>query len=80
MLKKFNRKFEKTFEELDSLRRDLSEIQMNYKDFEKKERINRLEEEIFIQINERKTNCTKNKNDLLKQIKTLEVQVKALNE
>ena len=78
--KKFNRKFEKTFEELDSLRRDLTELQLMDKDFEKKERIDRLEEDIYSRLNESKNNCTKNKNDLLKQIKNLEVQIKALNE
>ena len=78
--KKYMRKFEKVFEELDSLRRDLTEIQMLNKDYEKKERIDRLEEDVYNQLNERKTTCTKNKNDVLKQIKSLEVQIKALNE
>ena len=78
--KKCIRKFEKVFEELDSLRRDLTEVQMLNKDYEKKERIDRLEEDVYSQLNERKTSCTKNKNDLLKQIKNLEVQIKALNE
>ena len=78
--KKYIRKFEKVFEELDSLRRDLTEVQMLNKDYEKKERIDRLEEDVYSQLNERKTSCTKNKNDLLKQIKNLEVQIKALNE
>ena len=79
-LKKYNRNIEKIFEELESLRRDLTEIQIINKDLEKKDRIDRLEEDIYIQINERKNNSIKNKNDLLKQIKTLEVQVKALKE
>ena len=78
--KKVNRKLEKIFAELDSLRRDLTEIQMLEKSFEKIERVNRLEEDIYIQLNERKNNSLKNKNDLLKQIKALEVQIKAINE
>ena len=80
VLKKYNRNIEKIFEELESLRRDLTEIQIFNKDVEKKERVDRLEEDIYIQINERKSNCLKNKSDLLKQIKALEVQIKALNE
>ena len=80
VLKKYNRNIEKIFEELESLRRDLTELQIFNKDVEKKERVDRLEEDIYIQINERKSNCLKNKSDLLKQIKTLEVQIKALNE
>ena len=79
-LKKYNKNIEKIFEELESLRRDLTDLQIFIKDLEKKERIDRLEEDIYIQINERKSNCLKNKNDLLKQIKALEVQIKALNE
>ena len=78
--KKYNRKFEKIIEELESLRRDLTEVQAQEKYFEKKERIDRLEEDIFNQLNERKNTCIKNKNDLLKQIKNLEMQIKALNE
>ena len=50
------------------------------KEYEKKERVNHLEEDFFAQLNERKTNCNKNKNDLYKIIKSLEVQVKAINE
>ena len=80
VLKKYNRNIEKIFEELESLRRDLTDLQIFNKDVEKKVRIDRLEEDIYIQLNERKSTCLKNKNDLLKQIKTLEVQIKALNE
>ena len=78
--KKINHKIEKIFEELESLRRDLNEMESLNKDYEKKERVNHLEEDVYAQLNERKTNCNKNKNDLYKQIKNLEVQIKAINE
>ena len=78
--KKVNHKLEKIFEELESLRRDLNEMETLNKEYEKKERVNHLEEDFFAQLNERKTNCNKNKNDLYKIIKSLEVQVKAINE
>ena len=47
VLKKYNRNIEKIFEELESLRRDLTELQIFNKDVEKKERIDRLEEDIY---------------------------------
>ena len=78
--KKYNGKFDKIFEELDILNRDLTELKLLNKDLEIKERIDRLEEDVYNQINERKNNSIKIKNDLLRQIKALEVQIKALNE
>ena len=78
--KKVNKRIEILYEELDSMKREIAEIQLADKNFEKIERVNRLEEDIYNQLNERKNNCVKNKNDVLKQIKALEVQIKALNE
>ena len=60
-LKKYNRKVEQIFEETDSIRRELNDLLNSHKVYEKKERIDRLEEEIYIQINERKNNSIKNK-------------------
>ena len=79
-LKKYNRKIEQIFQEFDSVRRDLNDLLNSNQVYEKKERIDRLEEDIYIQINERKNNAIKIKNDLLKQIKNLEVQIKAIND
>ena len=77
---KHNGKIDKLFEELNILKRDFAELKLYSNDLEKKERIDRLEEDLYNQLNERKNNSIKNKNDLLRQIKALEVQIKALNE
>ena len=80
VIKTINKKEERIYGEIDSLRRDLTDLQIECKDYEKKERVNRLEEDIYKQINERKSALQKAKNELYKVIKNLEVQIKALNE
>ena len=77
---KYNVKIDKLFEELNILKRDFDELKLYTNNLEKKDRIDRLEEDVYNQLNERKNNSIKNKNDLLRQIKALEVQIKALNE
>ena len=80
VVKNFNAKVEKIFGEIDSLRRDLTDLQIDNKENEKKERVNRLEDDIYNKFTERKTILQKTKNELYKLIKNLEVQIKVLNE
>ena len=80
VIKTINKKEEKIYNEIDSLRRDLTDIQIDVKENEKKERVNRLEEDLYKQINERKGALHKAKNELYKLIKNIEVQIKVLNE
>ena len=76
----FNKKIEKTYIEIDSLRRDLTDLQIDNKENEKKERVNRFEEDVYKQFSERKGILQKTKNEFNKAIKGLEVQIKALQE
>ena len=80
VIKSFNNKIEKVYGEIDSLRRDLTDLQIDNKENEKKERVNRLEEDIYKQFNEKKILIQKTKNELYKVIKNIEVQIKQLNE
>lgn len=78
--KNFNYKVEKIYGEIDSLRRDLTDLQIDNKENEKKERVNRLEEDVYRHLMEKKSNLQKVKSELTKQIKGLEVQIKSLSE
>ena len=80
IIKNFNKKFDKLYEEIDSLRRDLTDLEIDCKDYEKKERVNRLEEEIYKNFNDIKGLGQKNKNEIYKSIKGLEVQIKTLDD
>ena len=79
-LKPFSKKFEKIFIELDSLRRDITDIQSENKFYEKKDRTNRLEEDIYNKFKENKNMAQKNKNDLIKLIKTMEIELKTVKD
>ena len=80
VVKNFNMKIEDIYGEIESLRRDLTDLQIDCKDFEKKERVDRLEEDIYKNINDSKSILQKNKNEIYKSIKGLEVQMKSLDD
>ena len=80
VIKSFNNKIEKVYGEIDSLRRDLTDLQIDTKENEKKERVNHLEEDIYRQFAERKTILQKTKNEIYKVIKGIEVQIKSISE
>ena len=80
VIKNFNKQIEKVFGEIDSLRRDLTDIQIDTKQYEKKERVNHLEEDTYRNFTESKTLLHKAKNELYKVIKGLEVQIKSISE
>ena len=64
--------------EVDSLRRDLNDVKDDQQLFEKKDRVDRLEEEIEKKIDVNLTKIHKNKNEINKVSKALEVEVKSI--
>ena len=77
-MKYFTRRIESIFMELESFKRNLDDVKLEQKSFEKKEMIMKIEDEIHNQIDENKAKMQKNKNDLNKQIKGLEVEIKSI--
>ena len=76
------KEIEKIYKEIESLERDINEVENNIKVFEKKERVSKLEEEIYTKINELKVYCNRkfsDKIDINKSIKSIEVQIKDLS-
>jgi hypothetical protein len=80
VINNFSHKVEKIYVEIDSLRRDLTEIQIESKEYEKKDRVNRLEEDVYKHLEERKTSLQKTKMELNRLIRGIEIQIKSLNE
>ena len=81
-LKPFLREFDKIFKEIDSFRRDMTEIENQNKNHTKNA-LNKLEEDLNNKINELKVFVQKKyleKYEFNKTIKTLEVQIKSLGE
>ena len=77
-LKLFKRKIESIFIEIDSFKRNLDDIKLEINLCEKKDMIIKLDEQIHSDIEENKTKIQKNRNELYKQIKTLEIDIKSL--
>ena len=81
-LKPILREFDKVYKEIDSFRRDLNEIDEQEKNLTKNS-VNKLEEELNYKLNELKTFIQKKyleKFEFNKTIKSIEVQIKSLNE
>ena len=81
-LKPIIKEIEKIYKELDSFSREMNEVKSNEKLLEKKERVNKLEEEIYSKINELKLYCNRRHADKIetnKAIKSIEVQLKDLS-
>ena len=77
-IKYFTRKIESIFLEIDSMKRNLDEVKLEQNSFEKKGEIIKIEESIHNQIDENKSKIIKNKNELYKLIKGLEVEIKSI--
>ena len=81
-LKPILREFDKVYKEIDSFRRDLNEIDENGKNLTKNS-VNKLEEELNLKLNELKIFIQKKfleKFEFNKAIKSIEVQIKSLND
>ena len=75
------KEIEKIYKEMDSLLREINEVENNVKLLEKKERVNKLEEDVYSKINELKVYCNRkfpDKIDINKTIKTIEIQLKEI--
>ena len=77
-IKYFTRKIECIFLEIDSMKRNLDDVKLEQNSFEKKGEIIKIEESIHNQIDENKSKIIKNKNELYKLIKGLEVEIKSI--
>ena len=77
-IKYFTRKIESIFLEIDSMKRNLDDVKLEQNSFEKKGEIIKIEESIHNQIDENKSKIIKNKNELYKLIKGLEVEIKSI--
>ena len=80
VINSFNNKIEKIYGEIDSLRRDLTEMEIESKEYEKKDRVNRLEDDVYKHLNETKSSLHKAKMELNKLIRGIELQIKSLTE
>ena len=81
-LKPILKEIEKMYREIDSLNRNLSELESMSKSLAKVERVNRLEDEISTKIIEVKTSLQRkfvDKAEFAKNIKQLEIQIKSLD-
>ena len=74
----FSRKNENIFREIDSIRRDFYDIKEDQNLYEKKERVNRLEEDIYKKLDEIKSKIQKNKNEINNTAKGFEVEIKSI--
>ena len=73
------KEIEKIYKEIESLQRTVLEEENNAKLLEKKERVNKLEEDIYSKINDLKVYCNRkfpDKIEMHKTIKQLDVQIK----
>ena len=73
-----SKKIENIYREIDSLRRDYYDIKDEYKLFEKKERVMRMEEDIYKKIDENNLKYQRNKNEINKISKGFEMEIKSI--
>ena len=78
MIKYFTRRIESIFIEIESIKRNLDDVKIEQKTFEKRDMIIKMEEGFNILLEDNKSKIQKNKNELNKQIKGLEIEVKSI--
>ena len=74
----FTRRIESIFIEIESVKRNLDDVKIEQKSFEKRDVIIKMEEGFNILLDDNKSKIQKNKNELNKQIKGLEVEIKSI--
>ena len=74
----FAKKIENIFIEIESINRNLDDLKKEQNSYEKKEIIIKIEEQIHDQIEENKAKIIKNRNELNKQIKGIEIEIKSI--
>ena len=77
-VKLFTRKIESIFMEIDSFKRNLDDMKLEQNLYEKKEMIIKINEQIHNDIEDNKLKIQKNRNELYKHIKTIEIDIKSL--
>ena len=77
-VKLFTRKIESIFMEIDSFKRNLDDIKLDQNLYEKKDMIIKINEQIHNDIEDNKLKIQKNRNELYKHIKTIEIDIKSL--
>ena len=77
-VKLFTRKIESIFMEIDSFKRNLDDIKLEQNLYEKKDMIIKINEQIHNDIEDNKLKIQKNRNELYKHIKTIEIDIKSL--
>ena len=77
-VKLFTRKIESIFMEIDSFKRYLDDIKLEQNLYEKKDMIIKINEQIHNDIEDNKLKIQKNRNELYKHIKTIEIDIKSL--
>ena len=77
-VKLFSRKIESIFMEIDSFKRNLDDIKLEQNLYEKKDMIIKINEQIHNDIEDNKLKIQKNRNELYKHIKTIEIDIKSL--
>ena len=78
MIKYFTRRIESIFIEIESVKRNLDDVKIEQKSFEKRDVIIKMEEGFNILLEDNKSKIQKNKNEFNKQIKGLEVEIKSI--
>ena len=77
-VKLFTRKIESIFMEIDSFKRNLDDIKLEQNLYEKKDMIIKINEQMHNDIEDNKLKIQKNRNELYKHIKTIEIDIKSL--
>lgn len=77
-VKLFTRKIESIFLEIDSFKRNIDDIKLEQNLYEKKDIIMKINEQLHNDIEDNNSKIQKNRNELYKHIKTLEIDIKSL--
>ena len=78
ILKNLTRRIDSIFIEIDSYKRNLDDIKSEQNQYERKDVIIKLEEQIHSEIDENRNKIQKNRNELNKQLRGIEVDIKSI--
>ena len=78
ILKNLTRRIDSIFIEIDSYKRNLDDIKSEQNQYERKDVIIKMEEQIHSEIDENRNKIQKNRNELNKQLRGMEVDIKSI--
>ena len=78
ILKNLTRRIDSIFIEIDSYKRNLDDIKSEQNQYERKDVIIKMEEQIHSEIDENRNKIQKNRNELNKQLRGIEVDIKSI--